>query len=581
MKRILALVAFSVSAAFAQPAITQVLDGGAYTNNVAQGSVFVVKGTGLSAAGFEQAAAPLYPTTLNSVRITLTAVSGGAVVNALMVYTYNLSGVNQLAAVLPSNATIGAYDLRVTNGASISAAFRTNVQARKPGIVTAAGDGNGAAQATVGNASALVRTSNLGKIGAFDSRPARPGERVDFWGTGLGPDSASDTGGTSGDQTSAAAIRVIINGAEVTPLYAGRSFGYPGLDQIAVNLPANVTASCTVSIQIRAGGVLSNAVTIAVSTTDTCTTPGGGGGGGGNTGLTQSEIDAILARGSYRSGGVSVSRTTVYTAATIPGTQGTTTRSDIASGSFTSVSGPDLPLLFGASTLPPGFAIPAHGVCNFFDTTTIPIVGTNLTSRYLDAGSALTVQGPAGSRTLARANSQQGNLTYHVEAGPGTPGNYLDPGSYTMTGPGGPDVGSFNVSIDVAPELIWTNRTLTNVINRSSGATITWSGGEPTQLVFISGISIVANIDNPSQITGAAFQCYANQSAGSFTIPASVLTRLPPTTETTIPGVGSFVLVPGTISLSSIGKIAFAKPSGLDSLVVSSSSSVAQTVTFR
>jgi hypothetical protein len=45
MKRILALLALSTVAAMAQPAITAVLDGAAYTNNIAQGSVFVVKGS--------------------------------------------------------------------------------------------------------------------------------------------------------------------------------------------------------------------------------------------------------------------------------------------------------------------------------------------------------------------------------------------------------------------------------------------------------------------------------------------------------------------------------------------------------
>ena len=82
------------------PSITSVLDGGGYTVDVAQGEVFVVKGINLSPSGYVPATAPSYPTTagLNGVRITLTAVSGGAVVNAYMVYTYNLSGVNQLAA---------------------------------------------------------------------------------------------------------------------------------------------------------------------------------------------------------------------------------------------------------------------------------------------------------------------------------------------------------------------------------------------------------------------------------------------------------------------------------------------------
>jgi uncharacterized protein (TIGR03437 family) len=254
----------------AQPTITAVLDGAAYTNNIAEGSVFVVKGTGLSAAGSVTTTAQIYPTALNNVNITLTAVSGGAVVTPFMVYTYNVGGVNQLAAVLSSNAAVGAYDLRVANGATTSAPFRTSVVARKPGIFTASGNGAGPAQATLDGKLILQRTSNQGKIGDFDSRSAHPGERVDLWGTGVGPDLASDTGGTSGDQTATAQIRVLVNGVEVTPIYAGRSQGYPGLDQIVFILPASTALSCTVDIQVRAGGVLSNAVTIATSTTDAC-----------------------------------------------------------------------------------------------------------------------------------------------------------------------------------------------------------------------------------------------------------------------------------------------------------------------
>ena len=572
MKRILGLMALAASAAFAQtPSITQVLDGGAYTNNVAQGSVIIVKGTNLSAAGYVPAAAPAYPTTLNNVRITFTAVSGSAVVNVLMVYTYNQSGVNQLAGVIPSNTAAGAYDVRVINGANTSAAFRTNVQARKPGIVTADGSGSGAAQATLNGALILQRNTNQGKIGDFDTRPARPGERVDLWGTGLGPDLASDAGGTSGDQTSAGQIRVLVNSTEVTPLYAGRSQGFPGLDQIVFILPANTTLSCTVSIQVRAGGVTSNLTTIAVATGDTCTTPGGGGGGGNNTGLTQDQINAILARGSYKSGGVSVSRVSTYT--TTAG-QTINTRGDTVSGSFTSVSGPDLPKLFGTSTLPAGFQIPAAGVCNIFTTTTIPIAATNITSRSLDAGASITARGPAGTRTALRTSSA-GSIFYNVDAGPGTPGNFMDAGNYTFTGPGGPDVGAFSLSVDVAPELVWTNRTSVATINRASGATITWTGGEPSQLIFISGTSIVVDITNPGNPTGASFQCYANQSAGSFTIPASILNQMPASTEL------FGIAFPGTLALSSVGKITFGTASGLDSLTVSSSSSVAQSTTFR
>ncbi len=261
---------FLLSAAATAQTVTLVQDGAAFTNGMAPGSVFVVRGTGLSPAGFVAANAPAYPTTLNNVKVTLTAVDGGAVVTALMAHAYNIGGVNQLAAVLPSDAAVGLYDLRVQNGTTTSPAFRTSVVARKPGIVTASSDGTGPAQATLNGKLILQRTSNVGQLGEFTTRSAHPGERVDLWGTGLGADLASDTGGTSSDQTAVGVIRVLVNGAEVTPLYAGRAQGFPGLDQIAFTLPAATATNCAVLIQVRAGVVFSNPVTIATSADDAC-----------------------------------------------------------------------------------------------------------------------------------------------------------------------------------------------------------------------------------------------------------------------------------------------------------------------
>ncbi len=270
MLRTSLLLILSAFTTFAQPVVNAVLDGAAYTPNIAQGSVFVVKGTNLSPAGLATAAAPSYPTTLNTVGISLTPTGGAPAISARLVYTYNQSGVNQLAAVLPSTVPTGSYDLRVTTGTAVSAPFRTAVVARKPGIVTVSGDGAGAVQATLDGKFILQRNTNQGRIGDFDTRPARPGERIDLWGTGLGPDTASDNGGTSGDQTAAAQIRVLINGTEVTPLYAGRSQGYPGLDQIVFTLPSTAALNCQVMIQVRTGAILSNPVTIATSNSDAC-----------------------------------------------------------------------------------------------------------------------------------------------------------------------------------------------------------------------------------------------------------------------------------------------------------------------
>ncbi len=226
MRRILLLAALFAAALLAQtPVVTAVQDAGSYTADIPPGAIFVVKGTNLSPSGFVQAFAPNYPTTLNAVGISLTPAGGGAAAGALMLYTFNLSGLNQLAAVLPSTTAPGAYDLRVSNGGSTSAPFRMTVVARKPSIVTADGSGSGEVQATLGGGLVLARKSNQGKIDQYDTRPARPGERVDLWGTGLGADNASDTGGSSGDQTATGAIRIVVNGVDATPLYAGRVQG--------------------------------------------------------------------------------------------------------------------------------------------------------------------------------------------------------------------------------------------------------------------------------------------------------------------------------------------------------------------
>jgi uncharacterized protein (TIGR03437 family) len=569
MKRVLVLPALLTAVAFAQnPAITAVQDGGGYTNDIPQGAVLVVKGTNLSAAGIQQAQAPAYPATLNNVRITFTAVSGGAVVNVLMVYTYNQSGVNQLAGVLPSTAATGAYDVRVINGSATSAPFRANVVARKVGIVTADGSGSGEAQATLSGALILQRKSNQGKIGQFDTRPARPGERMDLWGTGIGADVASDTGGTSGDQTAAASIRVIVDGTEIVPLYAGRSQGFPGLDQIVFNIPASVTPSCTNSVQVRAGGVLSNLVTIATSNSDTCPPPqGGGGGGGSNTNPTQQEIDTWISRGFYTVGNMTLTRSTSYTITDsfLPGGTATTTitKADAIGGQFNRVSGTDLAKMLRGE-LPPGFPNlqPAVGSCVVYTTTNLTNPYPNVTFRGLDAGPQLTSVGPNGQQPVPRLSNQTTGFTYNTPNS--FPNTYLAAGNYTLSGPGGADVGAFSGSLTVAGDLVVTNPDDLKVVNRANGATVRWTGGEPSTVLTISGTSITVN--SSGQVgAGAGFVCIQNTSAGQFTVPASILTQLP--ASPTLSAGAISIITRGSFGVTAGGKgNRFNAPAGLDIL---------------
>lgn len=548
MRLIFALLTLSAAGAFSQVTVTAVVDGGGYTADIPEGGVFVVKGSGLSPAGLVQATAPTYPTTLNNVQIKLTAVTGGAVVTALMVYTYNQSGVNQLAAVLPSTAPVGAYNLTVTNGASTSAAFRTNVVANKPGIVTADGSGSGQAQATIGGGLILDRTSAQGMLDIFDTRPAHPGERMDFWGTGLGPDTASDTGGTSGDKTAAFSIRVLFDGVEIVPAYAGRSQGYPGLDQIVIILPLNITLKCANKVQIRSGGVLSNLVTVATSAVGTtgCTPSSS------NLNPSAAEASAWAANGMYRSGSVGLLHTTGY----LNRDNGTQILSKTASytGSFVKITG-DVQGYVASLQVPP----PTAGACN---VTTGGVVGP-LTYTYLDAGASISTTGPNGKATAPKfLNGSQ--LVYTTDGGTPLAESYIVAGPYTYTGTGGPDVGAFSGNFDMATELIWSEAATTKIVDRTVPLTLHWTGGDPDTLVAIKGIS-----------GSTSFECFANNADHQFTVSTSVLGRL------TASVVNGTAVTRGTINLHAFQQVRLTAPTGIDYMIGSGEWSTTATLQFK
>ena len=115
--------------------------------------------------------------------------------------------------------------------------------------------------------------------------------------------------------------------------------------------------------------------------------------------------------------------------------------------------------------------------------------------------------------------------------GDSTPGNYLDPGHYTITGSSGRDVGSFTAAIDVpATPFVWTNIPNINVpIDRSQDLIIKWTGGIPGTQVTVVGGSLVNGVN-----TG--FLCAASVSAGQLTIPSYVLLNMAPTGNSLVPG---------------------------------------------
>src|SRR6185437_15075212 len=92
-------------------------------------------------------------------------------------------------------------------------------------------------------------------------------------------------------------------------------------------------------------------------------------------------------------------------------------------------------------------------------------------SASLDAGASLTLTGPNGAKQIPLSGDDRTTLSGS--------GNYLSPGTYTVTGNGGTSVGKINASITIPPlpNLTSPNPNATPLVDRANGLTFTWTGG--------------------------------------------------------------------------------------------------------
>jgi hypothetical protein len=156
----------------------------------------------------------------------------------------------------------------------------------------------------------------------------------------------------------------------------------------------------------------------------------------------------------------------------------------------------------------------------------VPVSGTNT---YLDAGQ-ISVSGAVGPYQLYSPRTGQYGLSFlpGATSSPGliTDGTVLTPGTYNFTGAGGAAVGAFTVAIDYVNTFHWGQQSSVNSIDRSQPFTFNWTGGAAGGIVAMSITSSLA--PGPEGSIGAAVICYADGTAGSFTIPAPLLAALPP-----------------------------------------------------
>ncbi len=513
------------SLSFAKPTIStdgivsaaSYLPSGFPNSGIAQGSIFIVFGSGMGPAAIVQNNAFPLQEKLGGTSVDVTV--NGTTTHALMIYTV----AGQVAAILPSATPTGDGTLTVTYNGSASDPAPIHVIKNGFGIFTINQAGTGPAVATFADYSVVTLIATGTDRPQTLARPAKPGEVLILWGTGLGAVTGVDESqpAVGGDMKNLAAT-VFVGGKSAQIQYKGRSPGSAGLDQINFKVPAGVTG-CFVPVAVQAGGVLSNFGSIAISTDGkTCKDPATDSAGHSPVGDVLAKLQA---QGKVTLGLVQLSRFGVFfNLAPLS----LTIQQDTGSGYFYSVNKQQFLSSLGVASLNP-FGSCVVWACR--GAACVPPTQGAATA-LLDAGAALTVNGPNGPKQLTKTNSG----SYSAALGGGSisdPKGYLEPGQYTLTGTGGSGanaIGAFTAgqTLTAAP-LTWSITSAGQsggTISRSSDVALQWSGGAPNGYVSIIGTSTSDATADAGQVT-ATFGCTAQGASGQFTIPSWVLSALP------------------------------------------------------
>ncbi len=461
------------------------------SGSIAQGSIFSIFGSALGPT--DGVSATTYPlaTTLSGVSISLT--QGSTTVAALPVFVRE----DQINAVMPSNAPLGWASLRVTRNNARSNFSPVFIVHDSPGIFTFTGTGLGPAVMRNFVDPATVQENSL-------QAPAKPGQTVTLYLTGLGPITAPDNVEPPVG-TLATPVEVWIGGVPATIAYSGRSPCCSGFDQIDFQVPANAPTGCWVPVEVRTSHARPSFASMAISSNGaTCSDPA-------------NRSAAALVNGESL-GILTLTRMTIHE------DLGVNAQVDITDDflGFTAERHTASRFAFAPwiSLPPPGTCTAFRAIDDFFETGQVPDLPA---ATRLDGGTQFEIAGVAGQRSVPvlGIGGPVGSLL-PLFSQPNT--LFLSPGDYTVSGTGGAEVGAFQASLTMPTPLTWTNRDQTTNVIRAQPLTLTWSGGAAGQQVYVLGV----NSDLPTN-SSALFLCTAPTGANSFTIPPELLSALPAT----------------------------------------------------
>jgi uncharacterized protein (TIGR03437 family) len=219
--------------------------------SLAPGSLASIFGTGL-AVSTAQASLSALPTELAAVSVAI----GG--VAAPLQYV----SPTQLNLQVPWNLPTGAANVSVATNGFVLPPLRISISPYSPAIFTTR-DGSG--QAVAINLDGSI-AAPAGAMPGSAARPARPGDYIMIFATGLGPVAPAITDGRSaldGLRTTLTVPRVLIGNASAEVTFSGLSPQFAGVNQINAIVPP--VPGGVLPLQLEIGGVLTTGkITIAV-----------------------------------------------------------------------------------------------------------------------------------------------------------------------------------------------------------------------------------------------------------------------------------------------------------------------------
>jgi uncharacterized protein (TIGR03437 family) len=392
---------------------------------------------------------------------------------------------------------VGTGTITITYDNATSAPAPITVVQNNLGIFTLTSDGTGAGIVTYADYS-LVSPSRAANCGGPNTTcgAANPGDVLILWATGLGPVSAPDSSGPQPGNMASVPLKLWLGGVQATVTYQGRSGCCIGEDQVVFTVPGNVPTGCAVPLAVQINDQISNYTALPVASGSRTCTPA-------TPYFSASAVAQVSSGSPVTYSQIRLNRRFTGTA-----------YEDRGDAQFVKVSLPAALTPFALTILdsqPAGTCI----VVNALKGSSPPFTFLGAP----DAGPSLTLNGSNGRRTLVK-QSGPGPTDYFAVLGPG---DYLTNGTFTVTGTGGAAVGAFTATINLTALPVWTNQSSLSTVNRANGLTVTWTGGAPNTYVELVGESAT----DKNFTSGAAFGCSAPATAGTLTVPPSVLQVLP------------------------------------------------------